>query len=74
MKLTVIIRDISPLMFMQEPVTHRAVQIMLTPEQESQLCLKVTGCNNGADITEEISSCFIETTPSANGEGEGESK
>lgn len=33
MKLTVIIRDISPFIHLQEPCTHRTVQIPLTDEQ-----------------------------------------
>ena len=67
MILTVIIRNISPLIFMQEPVLHRTVHIELTPEQEKLLALRITGKNNGEDVVEDISSCFIEPNPHVEG-------
>ena len=69
MILTVIIRDISPFIFMQEPVSHRTVHIELTPEQEKLLAFQVTGKNNGEDVVEDISACFIEPRPTT-GKGE----
>lgn len=59
-KLTVIIRDVSPLTVLQEPVTHRTVSIELTEAQLEQLKLKCTGMNYGEPIYEDISRCFFE--------------
>jgi hypothetical protein len=58
--LTVIIRDIGPLIHLQEPPTHRSVQITLTDEQRTALALQWTGSNCGVDHYEEIGQCFIE--------------
>ena len=60
MKLTVIIRDLSPMIHLQEPVSHRRVTFELTEEQEDLLKLKCTGSVGSANIFEEYSSCFIE--------------
>ena len=58
--LTVIIRNISPLIFLQEPADHRSVRIDLTPEQCAKLKFQMTGINSGDEIYEAISSCFLE--------------
>jgi hypothetical protein len=58
-KLTVIIRDESPL-FIQEPVVYRSVQILLTAEQQEQLKLRETWICNGIPVFETISQCFLE--------------
>ena len=60
MKLTVIIRDESPFMYLQEPPRHRSVSIEFTPEQKEKLELKSIGWNGGQEWFEEISHCFIE--------------
>ena len=60
MKLTVIIRDDSPFMYLQEPPRHRSVNIEFTPEQAEQLKLKSIGRSGGQEWFEEISQCFIE--------------
>lgn len=65
MKLTVIIRNYAPLIHMQEPVSHRSVQIELTKEQMEKLIMRRTHIDNGKDFHEEISHCFIEPTSGA---------
>lgn len=52
MKLTVIIHDATNQMHMQEPVTHRSIQVTLTAQQVLDLRLK--------NKNEGISFCFIE--------------
>jgi hypothetical protein len=51
MKLTVVIRDISPFVHLQEPCTYRTVHIPLTDEQVHSLRLTKD---------EQISTSFIE--------------
>jgi len=60
MRLTVIMRDDSPMIFYQEPVRHRTVHIALTPGQQRQLEPRITGTNGGREIREEIAMCFLE--------------
>ena len=60
MKLNIIVRDISPFIFMQEPVEHRLVVVELTEEQEKAIALRKTGHSNGQDYYEEISNCFLD--------------
>ncbi len=62
MKLTVIIRNPANFIFMQEPCTHRTVQIDLTSEQEEKLKMQKVGRNCGQDVYEEISQCFLEAS------------
>ncbi len=57
MMLTVIIRDLVPLIHMDSPVRRRSVTILLTPEQEESLKLW--------HKDEEIGECFIEPRPAA---------
>ena len=59
-KLTVVIRDVMPLISMQEPVSHRTVTIELTPSQKEQLALRYRGTNCGQEVWEDISQCFME--------------
>jgi len=59
-RLTVVIRDESPLIHMQEPVNHRTVHIELTQEQREQLALKCVGRAGGTDLYEQIASAFLE--------------
>ena len=59
-KLVVIIRDPAPLAVLQEPVSHRKVEIELTPEQVKQIDLRETGVSCGTPIHEQISMCFLE--------------
>lgn len=60
MKLTVIIRDISPFIHFQDAPRHRSVTIELTQEQEALLGVGPCGYAQGATIYEEIAQCFIE--------------
>jgi hypothetical protein len=60
MKLTVIIRDDSPFMHLQEPPRHRSVTLYFTPEQRKELKLRSIGRVGGEEFFEEISQCFIE--------------
>ena len=50
--LTVIIRDVAPLMHLNEPCLHRTVQIALTAEQREALRFRHN--------YEEVSSCHLE--------------
>jgi len=51
MKLTVIIRDLSPFIHLQDPCNYRSVHIDLTPEQLHKLAMS---------SDESIGQCFIE--------------
>jgi hypothetical protein len=64
-QLTVIVRDYSPVVFMEDPVRHRSVRIALTPEQVEQLALRWTGTQGGSSLYEEISHCFLEVPGTA---------
>ena len=59
-KLIVIVRDLAPLAVLQEPVSHRKVEIELTPAQVQQLDLRETGVSCGIPIHEQVSMCFLE--------------
>jgi hypothetical protein len=58
--LTVVIRDISPFVFLGDSVTHRTVRIELTPEQRERIQLRWCGTDRGSDVYEAVSSCFFE--------------
>ena len=60
MQLTVIIRDVSPVIFCNDHPAYRRVTFDLTEEQSKKINLKVTGSNGGCEIKEEISQCFLE--------------
>jgi hypothetical protein len=60
MKLIVIIRDVAPVIVLQEPVGLRRVEIKLTPEQMDALELRETGTSMGQPIREQYSFCFLE--------------
>jgi hypothetical protein len=59
-ELTVIIRDNSPMIFLQDTPTYRSVKLFLNDEQMEQLVLNYIGTSCGTDYFEEISKCFIE--------------
>lgn len=59
--LTVLIRDITPLIHLNEPVSHRRVTIELTAEQQQQLKLEKVGHSLGNDIFEDYGTCLLET-------------
>lgn len=59
-KLTVIIRDDSPMIFCGDSPTYRSVQIELTEDQVNSITLKYTSSSGKDDFYEEISKCFIE--------------
>ena len=54
--LTFVIRNDAPLFLLEEPVTHRFVQIELTEAQREKLKLHYTGMSSGNELFEEISS------------------
>lgn len=58
--MTFIIRDDSPFIHMQEPVTCRSVQVTLTPEQQQAIAVRCTGTIAGRPIYEEVRECFLE--------------
>ena len=59
--LTVIIRDYSPLVHMQEPVRFRTVRIELTEDQRRQLALRWTHSSFAEDDGyEEVSQVILE--------------
>ena len=64
MTITVIIRDLVPLIHMDSPIRRRSVSLMLTKEQEEALKLW--------HKDEEIGECFMEPLPPTTGEGKGE--
>lgn len=59
--LTVIIRDYSPLIHMQEPVSLRTVRIELTEDQRRQLALRWTHSSCAGDGYEEVSQAILES-------------
>ena len=59
-KLTVVIRDDSPLVHFGDPVRYRSVQLDLPEHMTDALKLKYKYTTNGIDYYEEISQCFIE--------------
>ena len=60
MKITVIIRDDSPMLFCGDSPRYRTKVIKLTKEQINQIELKCIGRQAGKDMYEEISSCILE--------------
>jgi len=62
-KLTVIIRDDSPMVNSNDSPSYRSVQITLTEEQVKQLALLQTWTSGGKEYHEAISRCFIEPIP-----------
>jgi hypothetical protein len=63
MKLTVIFRDDSPMIFCNDSPFYRSVQIELTKQQNEMLKPLQTGTNGLNKIYESISKCFIEPAP-----------
>jgi hypothetical protein len=63
MKLTVIFRDDSPMIFCNDSPSYRSVQIDLTEKQNEVLKPLQTGTNGLNKIYESISKCFIEPAP-----------
>lgn len=62
MKLTVAIRDDSPMIFCGDSPSYRLVEIELTEEQASKIVLRSTGSGNGSTVREEISRCYLTTS------------
>jgi hypothetical protein len=60
MKLTFVITDPSPFIFMQEPCSHRTVQLELPQDIIDMINLRQTGVNCGSNINEYVSNIFIE--------------
>lgn len=59
-KLTVIIRDDSPMIHCGDSPRYRSVQIELTDDQVQRLALHCVGSIAGTKHYETISKCFIE--------------
>jgi len=59
-KLTVIIRDDSPIIHCADVSVYRRVTIDLTPEQMHAIRVKATCTSMGNPVFESISKCFIE--------------
>lgn len=57
---TIVIRDVAPMLCINESPVYRSVQIEFTEEQIKKLALEHTGVNCGTDIYENISMMFIE--------------
>lgn len=58
--LTVLIRDLSSFIHLQQSPDMRSVQVKLTPEQLRQLALRPISGLGDRTIYEEVASCFIE--------------
>ena len=65
MKLTVILRNDSPMIHCGDSPEYRSVQIDLTPEQCAAIALRRTGSSAGVDEYESISKAFIEPNAGA---------
>lgn len=61
-RLTVILRNISPFICLEEPVEHRTIHIEFTLEQLELLKPRKTGFSSGSPTFEQVSQCFIEET------------
>ena len=59
-RLTVVIRDDTPLIFCGDSPSYRSVTVELTQEQRAQIALRYRGASGATEIFEEISKCFIE--------------
>ena len=59
MKLTVAIRDDSPMVFCGDSPSYRLVEIELTDEQASKIVLRTTGGGGGNTVREEVSRCYL---------------
>ena len=60
MKLTIIIRDDSPMVFCGDSPSYRSVVVELTKEQVERIELKKVGTSGRTEYYEQISKCFIE--------------
>ena len=60
MKLTVILRNDSPMIHCGDSPEYRSVQIDLTPEQVAAIAPRKTGSSAGVEEYESISKAFIE--------------
>jgi hypothetical protein len=65
MKLTVILRNDSPMIHCGDSPEYRSIQIDLTPEQCAAIDLRRTGSRAGVDEYESISKAFIEPNAEA---------
>ena len=59
-RLTVIIRDDSPMIHCGDSPSYRSVTVELTPEQVRKIPLRNTSLSGGIYYFEQISRCFIE--------------
>lgn len=59
-RLTVVIRDDTPMLFCGDSPSYRSVTIQLTQGQRAQIALRHRGTSGTTEIFEEISKCFIE--------------
>lgn len=60
MKLTVILRNDSPMIHCGDSPSYRSVQVDLTPDQCAAIAPRKTESNGGVDEYEAISKVFIE--------------
>lgn len=60
MKLTVILRNDSPMIHCGDSPSYRSVQVDLTPDQCAAIAPRKTGSSGGTDEYEAISKVFIE--------------
>ena len=60
MKITVVIRDDSPMIFCGDSPKYRTVVVKLNEEQEKLLECKKVGCQCNTDIYEAYSQCILE--------------
>lgn len=60
MKLVVILRDDTPLLFCGDCPSYRTVTISLTKEQENEIKPRLLGRQDGNPIYEKISQCILE--------------
>jgi hypothetical protein len=58
--LTVVLRDIAPMVHLNEPVNHRSVRIELTENQRKILSLNNTHTIGGIEFYENISLAILE--------------
>jgi hypothetical protein len=58
--LTFIVRDISPLLFLNDLPVKRTIQLELTEEQLKKLNLRWVGFDGGKDVYESLAEVFME--------------
>ena len=63
MKLTVVMRDDSPMIHCGDCPSYRTVVLDLTPLQQVALTPRKTGSSGGVDMYESVSRCILEGVP-----------